>query len=70
MRGTAYAAVVFHRKCPGAKQIRSDRLGRRLKNVDVKIKKSCFQNGKYYIDDRSYHQIDRKENICWFRHNL
>ena len=37
MRGTGYAAVVLHRKCPVTTQMQTDWLGRRLKNADIEF---------------------------------
>jgi len=38
MRGTGHAAVVLHRKCPGAKQMQPDRLACKVKNAGNKMK--------------------------------
>ena len=62
MQGTGHAAVVLHRKCPVRKQIRPDRLARRVKNADIKMKKLCGRSGKYYAGGGTYHQVDIDEN--------
>ena len=51
MRDTGHAAVVLHRKCFVTKQMQSDRLGRRLKDADIKKnkfigKRSSFNAGR------------------------
>jgi hypothetical protein len=46
MRGTGDEAVVFHRESAVTKQMRRDRLARRVKNVDYKYKLQQKQNGQ------------------------
>jgi len=70
MRGTGHAAVVFHRKCPGAKQMQPDRLAWKVKNAGIEMKRLCARNGKCYAGEETYHQVDRKEKRCYCRHNL
>ncbi|MEA2004725.1 MAG: hypothetical protein U9O50_00425 [Acidobacteriota bacterium] len=53
MRGTGYAAVVVHRKYPVTKQMQSDRLARRVKNVDIEEKKYMLKELNVMLKEKS-----------------
>jgi len=53
MRGTGYAAVVVHRKCPVTKQVQLDRLARRVKNADIEEKKCMGKELNVMLKEKS-----------------
>jgi len=70
MQSTGYAAVVLHRKCLVTKQMQPDRFACKVKNAGNKMKKLRGRSSKCYAGDRTFYQVDRKENRWWCRHNL
>jgi hypothetical protein len=55
MRGTGQAAVVLHRKCPVTMQMRLDRLGRRLKNADIKFPEFTGNEMNIVLGEKLYY---------------
>ncbi len=68
IRGAGDEAVVLHREYPVTKQMRKDRLARRVKSVDDKIRCYFFEYdiGNFYEWFRMIKKAVSKDERAWF----